>query len=762
MRVAVLLCLALSADANAAGTVIAIQRDGSTVEQGEVCRFPAGDRENPFQRWLTSQAVTCVATGSPMVFPPGLWNVFGKVDGIALSTVPLLIDGDAAPETLSLSVDSAATVTPLLPAAHGGVIYAPRRGSAFPLAERTPRVTVPAGEELWLFVLEKSTPISLVPIAALDPGSERTVDARSGGPSSVLAWLQVPEADRAALRNARGVSPPHVRAKSDGPFHDSDPLPPLALLNGAFVRVRGVSAGDAELEVGGRGWVPHRRRVKVASALSIAHDPLIARASATLIVNWSAADDLPALNRSIGSCDATEKSPRFEISVAACGPPPRPNEAVDPGACSAIRNESFDQDITFGTVRVEDVVPGMYRAEMRFGKLPPVSTIVNVPALQQRPLRLFASYNEVYGSLTRGGEPLGEDASIEFSGGGVGFATREKGEYRAAVLGRMIETDAQITVRPCSGAPPALVLADRPVRRNARFDIDIPANELTIAVSDTFTRMPLPGSTVRYVVMSLALPRRPLVTRVLATGNDDGSEGGVVITSVPEREIRLAVSHPGYEKQDVEPFSMSKTEKKTVDVQLVPLRGSRGKIVSQRPFESGTIFWFSSAGTETERADLAPDGTFVYARSHEPDETMTVVSLSHPVWTLRAPRVDRRQTVEVRFPDVAVREFDVSIERADRRDMRHIVLIIGGVSVPQPALRQHQALRGLPVTVRGAGPLRLRDIAETGPIDIVLGPTVAELSSGAGAMDLLALPQFADAPRKRLPPGATAITLQLK
>jgi hypothetical protein len=756
MRVAVLLCLALSADADTAGTVVALQREGSTVENGEVCRFPAGDRENPLQRWLTSQAVTCVATGSRVAFPRGLWNVFGRVEGIALSTVPLLIDGDAAPETLSLSVDPAASVVPLLPAGHSGVIYAPLRGSAFPFAERTPRVTVPAGEELWLFVLEKSTPISIVPIAALDPGSERTVDARSGGQSSVLAWLQVPEADRAALRNARGVSPPHVRASSGGPFQDSDPLPPLALLNGAFVRVRGVSAGQSELELGGRGWIPHRRRVNVASALSIAHDPLIARAAATVIVNWSAQDDLPALERSIGSCDATEESPRFEISVAACAPPPRPNEAIDPGACSVIRNESFDQDITFGSVRVEDVVPGLYRAEMRFGKLPPVRTVVNVPPLQQGSLRLFASYIEVYGSLTRGGEPLGEGASMEFPGDGVGFAAPEKGEYRA-VLRRMIETDAQITVKPCRGAPPALVLADRPGRRNARFDIDIPANELTITVSDTFTRMPLPGSTVRYTVMSLPLPRRPLVTRVLTT-----AEGGVVITSVPEREIRLTVSHPGYEKKNVEPFSMSRTEKKTVDVQLVPLRGSRGKIVSQRPFESGTIFWFSSSGTETERADLAPDGTFVYARSHEPHETMTVVSLSHPVWTLQAPRVDRRQTVEIRFPDVAVREFDVSIEGAEGRVMRHIVLIIGGMSVPQPALLQHQALRGLPATVRGAGPLRLRDIAETGPIDLVLGPTVDEVPSRAVGMDLLTLPEFAAAPRKRLPPGATAIALQLK
>lgn len=754
MRIATFLLLAFPLAAHAAGTTVKLQRDGVPVEKGEVCRFPAGDRENPFQRWLTSQEVTCLASGSPMTFPAGLWNVFGKA-GNGLSTAPVLIDGAAAPDTLSISLDPAAIVAPLLRQGHRGAIYAPRKGSAFPVGQR---VTVPAGEELWLFVLEKSTLVAVVPIAALEPGSERTVDARSGGPSAVITWLQVPEADRAALRDARLISSPVVHATTGGPGHDSDPLPPLALLNGAFVRVRGVPAGEAELEVAGRGWVPHRRRVNVASAVTLVPEPLVVRGAGTLAVNWSTADDLPALNRSIGSCETDEKTPQFEISVAACAPPQRPNEPVDPAACSVIRKETFEPQMTFGVVTVEDLVPGVYRAAMHFGKLPPVSATVSVLPMQQKSLRLFASYIQVYGGVTHGGEPLAENATIEFPGGGIGFATREKGEYRG-VLPTMIGPDAQINVTACDGAPRALVLTDRPLRRNARFDIDIPANVLTISVTDTFTRMPLGGALVRYVLMSASVPRRPVMTRTVTTGADGDAEGRVVITSVPEREMRITVSHPGYQKQAVDPFSMTKSEKKTLDIQLVPLRGSRGRIVSQKPFDNGAIFWFSPSGAETERADLSPDGTFVYAGSHGPDETMAVVSLSHPVWTLRTPRLERRQTIEMRFPDAPVREFDVSVAGADQRDTRYIALVIGGVRLPQPALRQHQALRSLPATVRGAGPLRLRDIAETGPIDVVLGPTVDEVSSRASGMDLFALPQFADAPRRRLPPGATAIAL---
>src|SRR5437660_9262903 len=95
---------------------------------------------------------------------------------------------------------------------------------------------------------------------------------------------------------------------------------------------------------------------------------------------------------------------------------------------------------------------------------------------------------------------------------------------------------------------------------------------------------------------------------------------------------------------------MTKTEKKNIAVDLVPLGGSEAKVLSSRPFANGTIFWYSSAGVETERADLAPDGTFHFERAHYRDETMTVVSLSHPLLILRAPPVERATPLRVRLP----------------------------------------------------------------------------------------------------------------
>jgi hypothetical protein len=242
--------------------------------------------------------------------------------------------------------------------------------------------------------------------------------------------------------------------------------------------------------------------------------------------------------------------------------------------------------------------------------------------------------------------------------------------------------------------------------------------------------------------------------------NESGDESGkrvagqFVIRDVPERELHLTVSCLGYKKKEIDPFSMTKTEKKVIDVDLVPLGGSEAKIVSARPFGAGTIFWFSSAGVETERADLAPDGTFHFERTHYRDETMTIVSLSHPLWILRAPPVEKATPLQVRFPDSAPpRDAEVTIENMPPRMVTPIGVAIGNLRVPQPALAHHLALRDTSPLLRGGGPLLLPALAETAPIDILRGPSGFQRQ-----------PQFMDATRnfapvatQRLQPGIAAV-----
>jgi hypothetical protein len=755
MRWATLVVLVLSAANVAADTRVTLT--GAT-EGAEVCRFQAKDREKPVERWLSAQAATCVASDAALTFPPGLWNVFARAR-TAVSVGPILIDGAAAPANLAISLVPAATIVLQLPPGASGVLYAPKHVIAYPAAERT---TVPAGEELWLIVIAKGAPVAVIPIAALEPGIERVVDARSfSNAPAVLGWMQVSERDRAAIGSARGVQLPRIGITAAGKEVVAASLPGLDALNGAFVLFRNVSAGAADLRLDGRGWLPSRRSVRIApQAVTLLREPIAARASATVMVNWSTQGDLPALDRALGSCEPPKEPPRLELTISSC-PEPKPGKSLDAASCTVIRKETLRTELTFGSVRVDEVPPGMYRAELRFGRLPPVDVMSEVPPLQQRPFPLQAQYFEAYGSLTRGGVPLGEDARIDFPHGGVGFAPGDKGEYRGVVTDGF-GPDSKIDIVTCSGKR-SFVITDRgmEVWKRTRFDIDIPDNTLTVTVADTFTHMPLPAATLKYVVMSQRVPRHPVLTRDVSqseAGDESGKHvaGQFVIKGVPERELRLTVSCPGYKKKEIDPFSMTKSEKKVIDVDLVPLGGSEAKILSSRPFEAGTIFWFSSAGVETERAELAPDGTFHFEQTHYRDETMTVVSLSHPLWILRAPPVERATPLQVRFSDAAPkRDAEVTIYNMPARMVTLIGVAIGSLRVPQPALVHHLALRGVVPLVRGdSGLLLIPALAETGPIDILRGPSSfprqPQLTENVTR-------NFASVATQRLQPGSPAV-----
>lgn len=739
---------------------------------GQTCFFRAGDRDNPFRRWLTSQQVTCVA-GNRVNLPVGLWNVFARNEGLTPPAAknegltpsapknegltptapknegvtpapqapgvspPVVVEGGAgvAVEGLSLAVRAAGRLVVRLPEGLGGAVYATRSASAFPIDAASGLVVVPAGEALWVFVMEKGAIASIFPLAPLEAGDERDVDAVGGGVNAVVGWLQVPEDDRAAVRNVDGVAPPQVRVG----LRDADALPSLQMLNGAFVFVRGVEAGDRELAIGGRGWLANRRSVKIADrVVTIVEQPLLVRGAATLLVSWSAGVDMASLDRSLGSCTApSDQSGQYAISVSAC---------ANPESCAVIREETGVPEISFGSFSVEDVPPGLYRAELNFGKLPPVTTTVTAAPFEQKTMRLFSVYDTLYGSVTRGGEPLGKDAKIKFPGDGIGFFSTDSDEYRGVVKGQ-IETDQEIEITTCDKELHVFVLTDRGAGPRSRFDLEIPDNQLVIDVIDTFSRQPLDAK-VKYVVMSKRVPEKPVVTRTLKSRTIDG---------VPLREIRLTVSHPGYQTNDVAPFTMSTSGTKTVEVQLVPLRGSSGRIVSPQPFEAGRVTWLSADGIETEHAEVAADGTFIYTNRHEAGETMAVTSFSHPLWVFRMLRVARGQTLELPFPMMPTRAFEVSVPR---NDPRFIGLRIGGLLVPQVALHHHQTLRELPSFARSRHPMPFRDILETGPIDILLGPLNADVPSYGRVIDPFVLSMSANAPRKRLEPGVTKIAFE--
>ncbi|HEX2062019.1 MAG TPA: carboxypeptidase-like regulatory domain-containing protein, partial [Thermoanaerobaculia bacterium] len=518
--------------------------------------------------------------------------------------------------------------------------------------------------------------------------------------------------------------------------------PSPTLLHGAFYRVGGVTTSNAEVRIDGRGWLPDRRVVRVQPGLTVAAAPLFVRATGTLTVHWNSEKDLAELDRSIGSCDEEER-PQVVITISKCAGSRLAD--AESNECAVIREEKSES--FFGSVTFQDVVPGIYRAEMRYGKLPPVIRVGNVAPLRVAEVRVNAMYFPLYGSVTHGGEPLGEDVRIELPGG-IGFAPKDSEEYQALTRTPGVEPEAHIRVEACDGSPRALVLADEMARRSSRYNIDIPANTLEVQITDTFTREPLAGAMVKLEAMSVRKP-----SRVVLTTTHKADENGIVaLAAVPVREILLTVRHPGYDPRRIDPFTMPKSGKHTVDAQLVPVRGTRGRIASNRAFEKAAVVWFSPTGSQTERVELAADGTFVYQNWHTAEETLAVVSASHPLWVMRAPESERRKSLELRFPDAPVAAFDVWLANAVRPDdERYIGVMIGGVRIPQPVLAEHQTLRRNPPLMRGAGPQPFRDL---------LGPEKDEIEPRERHLDLFAFVRYANVPRQRVEAGDVVFAVE--
>jgi hypothetical protein len=249
--------------------------------------------------------------------------------------------------------------------------------------------------------------------------------------------------------------------------------------------------------------------------------------------------------------------------------------------------------------------------------------------------------------------------------------------------------------------------------------------------------------------MSRGFPFRPVLTGSIAM---DAPYDGARMQSVPQREMRIQVSAPGYQKKDVERFTMDKRERKTINVQLMPLEGSAGTVVSPASFDSATIYWFTANGEETEHADVASDGTFVFARKHDSSETMVIVSASHPLWAVKSPVMRLGDTIKLPFPPSS-RSFEV----ITKGPSAFLTVAMGGVRVPLAAFREHQQLRRNPSTTQPGRVLPVNDIAAVGTIDVLLGPAVEMVAPRAAAVDVFTLPQFKIVTR-RLEPDQTTVS----
>jgi hypothetical protein len=100
------------------------------------------------------------------------------------------------------------------------------------------------------------------------------------------------------------------------------------------------------------------------------------------------------------------------------------------------------------------------------------------------------------------------------------------------------------------------------------------------------------------------------------------------------------------------------------------------------------------------------------------------------------------------MPPAQSRTFEVSIGEERKQEDAIVTIEIGGLVVPYPPFAQHLAIHGSRLDIRNRGPLVVPDILQTGPISVILGPPLEQVTPAMHVIDLFRLPQFRALPRR--------------
>ncbi|HXH41411.1 MAG TPA: hypothetical protein VNN08_22480 [Thermoanaerobaculia bacterium] len=747
------LIIAASADA-----AIRVTANGEPAAGAEVCGFRAASAATPFRQLLSANEIVCGAA-----LPPGLWNVFARRGSAQISSRSVLVDTREPLPDVELRLEPAASISfSALPQGTHGVVYVTDSVSAFP-AGSDGVALVPAERDLLPLAARDGVPVAVGEPLRLSAGARQAAAFGPSASRAVATWVSIAPADLAALRTARRKQPPQVAAK--GARFTVAPINPLRgtiVLDRAMQFLR-VPAGASTLEVSGTPWkreslavdVPPSGIVVTASALR-----LIPTSSA--IVKWAARRDLTALasNRTPpcpGPKEPKAAPPRPVVSLLSCRgyQPARALQLLDREQCSVVGARDWPAPQRNGEVAFESLDPGSYVIEFTFAGLPPIREPLRLGHFDQENVNLDVDYNTLYGRVTVGGEKVSSPVRVAFDFVHAVY-TSDDGDY-SVVLNKPLAADRVISLRSCDGSVDGERIVEHDVFPNSRYDIDLPANGVTVEAVDAESNAPVAGAGVRYGAfrgdeMSSVYYFR-LAYAPDSTGNNvpirTGPDGRYLIRNLPpEKTLRVCLEHDDYERTCAEPLTLTSTQTKTVHIAMKPKKGFGGSIVGANDVAAGQLYWFAADGRETERTVVKPDGTFHFNLRHDPGEAVVFVSANLPLFAFPQPFLGEHDPMDVTMPPSVSRTFSVSIDEERRQESAVVTIEIGGLVVPYPPFAQHLALHGSQLDLRNRGPLLVPDILQTGPISVILGPPTDQVTPAMRAIDLFRLPQFRGLPRR--------------
>jgi hypothetical protein len=749
--VAIAAVILLTVSAHAA---IRVTVNGEPAAGAEICAFRAPSAETPFKQLLSSNEIVCGTLA------PGLWNVFARRGTSQISARTVLIDMRQPLPEVELRLEPAASV--VFPKGTHGVVYVTDSVSAFP-AGADGVALVPAERDLLPLLAHDGAPVAVGEPMRLTNGARQNAVFGPNAWRAVATWLSITPADLAAVRGARRKQPPQLVAKNvQGAVAPLNPLHGTIVIDRAMQFLR-VPAGASTLELSGTPWKRQSVSMNVpASGIVITPAPLQLIPTSSAVVKWAARRDLTALVSDRTPPCAGPKEPKAPaakpiVSLLSCRgyQPARALNLLDRDACSVAGAHDWPAPQRNGEVAFENLDAGSYVIEFTFAGLPPIREPLRLGRFDQETLNLDVDYTTLFGRVTVGGEKVPSPVRVSFDFTHAVY-TNDDGDY-SVVLNKPLAADRVISLRSCDGKVDGEQIVERDVLPNSRYDIDLPANRVTVEAADSENGTPIAGALVRYGAFRGEEMSSRYYFRLAyapdASGNQvptrTGADGRYVIRNLPpEKTLRVCLEHDDYERTCAEPMTLTSTQARTLRIEMKPKKGFAGRIAGANDVAAGQLSWFAADGRETERTVVKPDGTFRFDNRHEPGEAAVFVSANLPLFAFPQPFLGERDPMNVTMPPAPSRTFEVSIGEDRRQEDAIVTIEIGGLVVPYPPFAQHLALHGSRLDIRNRGPLVVPDILQTGPIAVILGPPLDQVTPAMHVLDLFRLPQFRALPRK--------------
>jgi hypothetical protein len=742
---AIVLCLlALPAFARVR---ITAKYKGETVPDAEVCFYPAVFAD-PFAA-LASPEFRCLPSDTEIAIPNKSFAVFARrgTDLVTMHHAIVHASPDrqqgVATRVVSLapavSLNAKAILSRLGKDEHLAIILgetSQNRPTVMPLQSAGGLAPLPVGVPAVPLLIKGGQPIEVGDF--LKPTSGNPAELRfsqaSDGTTILVRFRAIDP-----LLAANGTNPSSPKLYSDaflkllfsqdvpvvevidtaGKVHQSDlkALKASNLFETVYV-FRNVPPGKVRIRTGGSSWQTTEQAIEIRPRQSVATpEPVLLRLGANVHVSLDNSFQLPKTVSTCGTESGGEKRDTRSVGLFQC------QRAMDRATltpevlarCTPLGSQEVAGNSRTPQINFDGVKAGDYLIAAKVGERVVNLELAHATLGSTTEITMPLVGNYVTGRVTRAGKPA--KSEVRFLTG-TAVSDPDTGEY-FALLSKPHRAHVGVQVIACDEAFVYMRAPAADIENGARYDIEIPSNEIIVDVLEKNTGKKLEGASVIAAIVRLG-ESRSVVGQMPAEVRNER----YVVGSLDEGStVSICARLSGYQYECTDDLEVRRgTQRASLYLTPTPHKARTAGTGYTR------AFWAGADGTVTEDMAIDEKGEFQYSGEHLYEHLILVGTA--PLW-VTTPQTWTADELVLTPPQGPVRTVTFKLSERNPHKTSTVLLWVNDLAVPRRALFLHQLLRGRPWLIIDRSPLVVSDLFESDTMLAAEGPDPDTLESGS-------------------------------